>query len=125
VTELAALLCRGHAGDLGRHRVEHAGGGQEAVAAFIRPGALFLDLNSASPGTKQQAAALMDAAGGALRGSRRDDLGAALRHPRAHAAGRAACSGAELADVLQAWGMDARVASEKLGVASPPRCAAA
>jgi 3-hydroxyisobutyrate dehydrogenase-like beta-hydroxyacid dehydrogenase len=35
---------------------------QEA-AAFIRPGTVFLDLNSASPGTKQQCGSLMDAAG--------------------------------------------------------------
>ena len=36
---------------------------QEA-APFIRPGTVFLDFNSASPGTKQQCAALIDAAGG-------------------------------------------------------------
>ena len=36
---------------------------QEA-AAFLRPGTIFLDLNSASPGTKQQAATLIEAAGG-------------------------------------------------------------
>jgi 3-hydroxyisobutyrate dehydrogenase-like beta-hydroxyacid dehydrogenase len=36
---------------------------QEA-AKFIRAGTVFLDLNSASPGTKQQCAALIDAAGG-------------------------------------------------------------
>ena len=35
---------------------------QEA-ARFIRAGSVFLDLNSASPGTKQQAAALIDARG--------------------------------------------------------------
>jgi 3-hydroxyisobutyrate dehydrogenase-like beta-hydroxyacid dehydrogenase len=35
---------------------------QEA-AKYIRPGAIFLDLNSASPGTKQQAAQIIDAAG--------------------------------------------------------------
>jgi len=33
---------------------------QEA-AQHLRPGTVFLDLNSASPGTKQQAAALVDA----------------------------------------------------------------
>ena len=36
---------------------------QEA-ARHLRPGTVFLDLNSASPGTKQQAAAVIDAAGG-------------------------------------------------------------
>ena len=35
---------------------------QEA-APFIRAGSVFLDLNSASPGTKQKAAALIDARG--------------------------------------------------------------
>ena len=34
------------------------------VAPHLRPGTWFLDLNSASPGTKQQAAALVEAAGG-------------------------------------------------------------
>ena len=36
---------------------------QEA-AQFILPGTVYLDLNSASPGTKQECAALIDAAGG-------------------------------------------------------------
>lgn len=36
----------------------------ESCAATIRPGAFFLDLNSASPGTKIAAARLVDAAGG-------------------------------------------------------------
>ena len=34
------------------------------AANYLRPGTLFLDLNSASPGTKQQAAKLIVAAGG-------------------------------------------------------------
>ena len=33
------------------------------AARFIHPGSVFLDLNSASPGTKQQAAAAIDARG--------------------------------------------------------------
>ncbi len=36
----------------------------QEIARTIRPGTVFLDLNSASPGTKQKAAALIDAAGG-------------------------------------------------------------
>jgi 3-hydroxyisobutyrate dehydrogenase-like beta-hydroxyacid dehydrogenase len=36
----------------------------QACAAGIQPGAFFLDFNSASPGAKQQAAALVNAAGG-------------------------------------------------------------
>ena len=35
----------------------------QQVAAHIRAGSVFLDLNSASPGTKQQAAVLIEAAG--------------------------------------------------------------
>src|ERR1044071_8203878 len=37
----------------------------EACASAVRRDAWFLDLNSASPGTKQRAAAVIDAAGGA------------------------------------------------------------
>jgi len=37
----------------------------EACAPAVRPGAWYLDLNSASPGAKQRAAAAIDAAGGA------------------------------------------------------------
>lgn len=33
------------------------------AALYIRPGSVFLDLNSASPGTKQQCAAAIEAAG--------------------------------------------------------------
>jgi 3-hydroxyisobutyrate dehydrogenase-like beta-hydroxyacid dehydrogenase len=36
----------------------------QEVARSIKPGTLFLDFNSASPGTKTQCAALIDAAGG-------------------------------------------------------------
>jgi 3-hydroxyisobutyrate dehydrogenase-like beta-hydroxyacid dehydrogenase len=36
----------------------------QAAAPYIRVGTVFLDLNSASPGTKQQAAQLIDAVGG-------------------------------------------------------------
>ena len=36
----------------------------EEAAQHLAPGTVFLDLNSASPGTKQQAAALIEAAGG-------------------------------------------------------------
>lgn len=35
----------------------------QAAAAHIQPGSFFLDLNSASPGTKQRAAALIEAEG--------------------------------------------------------------
>ncbi|MCJ0762780.1 NAD(P)-dependent oxidoreductase [Variovorax terrae] len=88
---------------------------QEA-ARHIRPGALFLDLNSASPGTKQQCAALIDA-----RGAHYVEAGVmtsvppyGIRVPMLLGGARAA----GLAAVLAGWGMDARAVSEQLGVAS-------
>jgi 3-hydroxyisobutyrate dehydrogenase-like beta-hydroxyacid dehydrogenase len=88
---------------------------QEA-AAHIRPGTVFLDLNSASPGTKQQAAALIDAAGahyveaGVMTSVPPYGIRVPMLLGGAHAA--------ELAPVLANWGMDAKVVSDKLGVAS-------
>jgi 3-hydroxyisobutyrate dehydrogenase-like beta-hydroxyacid dehydrogenase len=88
----------------------------QAVSAHIRPGAFFLDLNSASPGTKQQAAALIDAAG-----ARYVEAGVmtsvppyGIRVPMLLGGAHAAA----LLPALQALGMDAKIASEKLGVAS-------
>ena len=48
------------------------------AAQYIRPGAVFLDLNSASPGTKQQCAALGQRQGGLL--CQRGDARIRLRH---------------------------------------------
>ena len=88
---------------------------QEA-AKYLRPGAVFLDLNSASPGTKQQAAALVDA-----RGAHYVEAGVmtsvppyGIRVPMLLGGARAA----ELAQLLTGWGMDAKAVSERLGVAS-------
>lgn len=88
---------------------------QEA-AGHLRPGTWFVDLNSASPGTKRQAAAIVEAAGGRYveaavmtsvppYGIRVPML---LGGPHAQA----------LAPVLRAWGMDVQVASPQWGVAS-------
>ena len=88
---------------------------QEA-ARHARAGMKFLDLNSASPGTKQQAAAALEAAGAAYveagvmtsvppHGIRVPML---LGGPHAEA----------LAEQLRDWGMEARAVSERLGVAS-------
>jgi len=86
------------------------------AALHIRPGSLFLDLNSASPGTKQQAAALIDAAGAFYieAGVMTSVPPYGIRVPMLLGGARAA----ELAQVLTAWGMDAKAVSEKLGVAS-------
>lgn len=88
----------------------------EEAAHFIRPGAVFLDLNSASPGTKQKAAAAIDA-----RGAHYVEAGVmtsvppyGIQVPMLLGGGKAA----ELAQVLAAFGCNARAVSEKLGVAS-------
>jgi len=88
----------------------------EAAAAHITPGTVFLDLNSASPGTKQHAAALIDGAGGFYveAGVMTSVPPYGIRVPMLLGGARAA----ELARVLQGWGMDARAVSDKLGVAS-------
>jgi 3-hydroxyisobutyrate dehydrogenase-like beta-hydroxyacid dehydrogenase len=88
---------------------------QEA-APHLRPGTVFLDLNSASPATKQAAAALVDA-----RGAHYVEAGVmtsvppyGIRVPMLLGGARAA----ELAALLTGWGMDAKAVSEQLGVAS-------
>jgi 3-hydroxyisobutyrate dehydrogenase-like beta-hydroxyacid dehydrogenase len=86
------------------------------AAPFLRPGTVFLDLNSASPGTKQQAAALVDA-----RGAHYVEAGVmtsvppyGIRVPMLLGGAKAA----ELAQVLAGWGMDAKAVSTELGIAS-------
>jgi len=86
------------------------------AAQHLKPGTVFLDLCSASPGTKQQAAALVNGAGGQYveagvmtsvppYGIRVPLL---LGGPQANA----------LAPLLAGWGMDAKPVSDELGVAS-------
>ncbi len=86
------------------------------AAAHLRPGTVFLDLNSASPATKQQAAACVDAAGG-----RYVEAGVMTSVPPHGIEVPMLLGGpsaAELAPVLTGWGMDASVVSDQLGVAS-------
>ena len=88
---------------------------QEA-AQHIRPGSVFLDLNSASPGTKQQAAALIEA-----RGAHYVEAGVMTSVPPYGIRVPILLGGAQaaaLAAVLTGWGMDAQPVSEQLGVAS-------
>ena len=88
----------------------------EQAARHLRPGTWYLDLNSASPGTKRQCAALIDGAGAHYveAGVMTSVPPCGIRVPMllggAHA-GR-------LAQRLQGWGMDARAVSAELGVAS-------
>ncbi|HYE38294.1 MAG TPA: DUF1932 domain-containing protein [Ramlibacter sp.] len=88
----------------------------EEAARFLRPGTVFLDLNSASPGTKQTAAAAVDA-----RGAHYVEAGVmtsippyGIRVPMLLGGAKAA----ELAQVLASWGCDAKAVSDRLGVAS-------
>ena len=88
----------------------------EAVAPHIAQGAFFLDLNSASPGTKQQAAERIEACGG-----RYVEAGVMTSVPPYGIAVPMLLGGphaAALAPVLQAWGMNATAVSDQLGVAS-------
>ena len=88
----------------------------QAAAAHMQPGAVFLDLNSASPGTKQQAAALIDGAGAHYveAGVMTSVPPHGIRVPMLLGGARAV----ELAEVLALWGMNAKPVSRELGVAS-------
>jgi 3-hydroxyisobutyrate dehydrogenase-like beta-hydroxyacid dehydrogenase len=88
----------------------------EACAPALRKEAFFLDLNSASPGAKQRAARLVDAAGGryveaavmSAIGPYRIRVPMLLGGPHA----------AALAPLLKAAGFDAKVASRAVGKAA-------
>ncbi len=85
-------------------------------APTFRPGAWFLDFNSASPGAKIAAAGLIDAAGGRyVEGAVMTSIPPyRIRVPLLLGGGGAA----ELAPQLERLGFAPKLASEKLGVAS-------
>lgn len=87
-----------------------------ACAPHLRPGAFYLDLNSASPGAKKAAAALVDGAGG------RYVEGAVMTSVPPHRSQVPLLLGgphaATLAEQINLLGFAARVASDRLGVAS-------
>ena len=87
-----------------------------ASAPTFRPGAWFLDFNSASPGAKIAAAELIDAAGGRyVEGAVMTSIPPyRIRVPLLLGGSGAA----ELAPLLGRLGFAAKVASERLGVAS-------
>jgi 3-hydroxyisobutyrate dehydrogenase-like beta-hydroxyacid dehydrogenase len=88
---------------------------QEA-ARFIRPGSVFLDLNSSSPGMKQEAARVIDAAG-----AQYVEAGVMTSVPPYGIKVPMLLGGAQaqaLATLLNTWGMDAKPVSERVGVAS-------
>lgn len=88
----------------------------QAAAQHIQTGSVFLDLNSASPGTKQQAATWIEAAGAHYveAGVMTSIPPYGIRVPML-LGGRLA---AEIAPRLVAFGMDAKAVSADIGVAS-------
>ena len=88
----------------------------EACAPAIRAGTWFLDFNSASPGAKRRAAQLVDGAGGRyVEGAVMTSIPPyRIRVPLLLGGPHAAA----LAPLATALGFDAKVASERLGVAS-------
>jgi 3-hydroxyisobutyrate dehydrogenase-like beta-hydroxyacid dehydrogenase len=86
------------------------------AAAHLLPGTIFLDLNSASPGAKREAAALIEAAGGHYveAGVMTSVPPYGIRVPMLLGGPHAA----SLAQRLRSWGMDATAVSAELGVAS-------
>jgi 3-hydroxyisobutyrate dehydrogenase-like beta-hydroxyacid dehydrogenase len=88
----------------------------EACAPAIRQGTWFLDFNSASPGAKQRAAALIDGHHGRyVEGAVMTSIPPYRIKVPLLLGGAGA---AELAPLLVALGFDAKVASDELGVAS-------
>jgi 3-hydroxyisobutyrate dehydrogenase-like beta-hydroxyacid dehydrogenase len=88
----------------------------QAAAQHIPPGAIFLDLNSASPGTKQQAAKAIDAAGGQYveAGVMTSVPPYGIRVPMLLGGAQAQA----LAEALCGFGMDAKAVATEIGIAS-------
>jgi 3-hydroxyisobutyrate dehydrogenase-like beta-hydroxyacid dehydrogenase len=88
----------------------------ESCARSVKAGAFFLDFNSASPGAKIKAAAMIEAVGGRyVEGAVMTSIPPyRIRVPLLLGGPHAAA----LEPALKALGFDARVVSEKLGVAS-------
>jgi 3-hydroxyisobutyrate dehydrogenase-like beta-hydroxyacid dehydrogenase len=88
----------------------------QACAPAVKPGTWYLDFNSASPGAKQRAAALIDGAGGRyVEGAVMTSIPPYRIKVPLLLGGAGA---AELAPLLLDLGFDAKVASSELGVAS-------
>jgi 3-hydroxyisobutyrate dehydrogenase-like beta-hydroxyacid dehydrogenase len=86
------------------------------AAGHIRPRSIFLDLNSASPGTKREAAALIEAAGASYveAGVMTSVPPYGIKVPMLLGGARAP----DTASLLCGWGMGATAVSDQLGVAS-------
>jgi 3-hydroxyisobutyrate dehydrogenase-like beta-hydroxyacid dehydrogenase len=86
------------------------------AASLINPGTVFIDLNSASPQTKRDGAAAIEAAGGRYLEAAvmTSVLPYGIRVPMLLGGPHAQ----EMAPVLRGWGLDAKAASAELGTAS-------
>ena len=88
----------------------------QACAPTLQRGAFFLDFNSASPGAKQRAALLIDAAGGRyVEGAVMTSIPPCRIKVPLLLGG---ASAAELVPLINVLGFKAKVASDQLGVAS-------
>ena len=88
----------------------------QACAPAVKPGAWFLDFNSASPGAKRRAAALIDGNGGRyVEGAVMTSIPPYRIKVPLLLGGSGA---AELAPLLTELGFNAKVASSELGIAS-------
>ena len=88
----------------------------ETAAAYIQPGSIFLDLNSASPGTKKACAQRIENAG-----AHYVEAGVMTSVPPYGIKVPMLLGGAlapELSEHLNAWGFDTAVANTTLGIAS-------
>jgi 3-hydroxyisobutyrate dehydrogenase-like beta-hydroxyacid dehydrogenase len=88
----------------------------QEIAPWVRSGHLVLDLNSASPGTKQHCARLIESNGAAYveAGVMTSVPPYGIKVPMLLGGAHASA----LATHLNAWGMDAKAVSSELGVAS-------
>ncbi len=116
VFDSAPALCAANDLVISAVTASSTGAVAEEAAPHIRPGALFLDLNSASPGVKQQCARLIDGAGAHYveAGVMTSVPPYGIRVPMLLGGAQAAA----LAARLNAWGMDAKAVSDRIGVAS-------
>ena len=116
VTSSAAHLCQGAQLLISAVTAANTLAAAQSCASHISPGSVYLDLNSASPGTKQACADIIEAAG-----AHYVEAGVMTSVPPHGIAVPMLLGGAHaqtLCDTLAAWGCQATVVSDALGVAS-------
>jgi 3-hydroxyisobutyrate dehydrogenase-like beta-hydroxyacid dehydrogenase len=116
VTSSAAHLCQGAQLLISAVTAANTLAAAQSCASHISPGSVYLDLNSASPGTKQACADIIEAAG-----AHYVEVGVMTSVPPHGIAVPMLLGGAHaqtLCHTLAAWGCQATVVSDALGVAS-------